>query len=44
LSGRSSEGLFGNVEKNENYIPGMSLQSPLAATSLPEVEDDQSIR
>lgn len=39
-----SEGLVGKVEKNEGYIPGMSLEFPLEEGGMPSLEEDHSIR
>ena len=39
-----SEGLAGSVEKNEDYIPQSSLSFPLTDGSMPDLEEDHSIR
>ena len=39
-----SQGLAGKVEKNENYLPGMSLDFPLENGEMPNLEEDHSIR
>lgn len=44
LSPSISEGLVGKVEKNEGYIPGMSLEFPLEEGGMPSLEEDHSIR
>lgn len=44
INPRTSEGLSGKVEKNENYLPASSLTFPLpGATPFDEIDDDQSI-
>jgi len=44
LNSKTSEGLTGKVEKNESYLPQSSLNYPLQSGSMPDLEDDQSIR
>lgn len=44
LSPSISEGLVGKIEKNEGYIPGMSLEFPLEAGGMPSLDEDHSIR
>ena len=39
-----SQGLAGKVEKNENYLPGMSLDFPLENGDMSSLEEDHSIR
>ena len=39
-----SEGLAGKVEKNEEYIPQSSLSFPLEDGSMPDLDEDHSIR
>ena len=39
-----SDGLAGKVEKNEEYIPQSSLTFPLRDGSMPNLEEDHSIR
>ena len=39
-----SEGLSGKVEKNEDYIPQSSLSFPLADGTMPDIDEDHSIR
>ena len=39
-----SEGLAGSVEKNENYIPQSSLSFPLSDGTMPDLDEDHSIR
>jgi len=39
-----SEGLAGKVEKNEDYIPQSSLSYPLSDGSMPDLDEDHSIR
>lgn len=44
LNSSISEGLAGKVEKNEDYIPQSSLTCPLGDGSMPDLEEDHSIR
>ena len=44
LNPRISEGLAGKVEKNEDYIPQSSLTFPLEEGTMPNLEEDNSIR
>ena len=44
LSPKTSGGLAGKVEKNEQYLPGSSLIFPLNDDSMPNLDDDHSIR
>ena len=44
LNPRISEGLAGKVEKNEDYIPQSSLTFPLGEGSMPNLDEDNSIR
>ena len=44
LSPSISEGLVGKVEKNEGYMPGMSLEFPLEDGGMPSLDEDHSIR
>ena len=44
LDPRLSEGLVGKVEKNPEYVPQSSLVSPLAQVSMPDIDEDHSIR
>ena len=44
LNPRISEGLAGKVEKNEDYIPQSSLTFPLEEGSMPNLDEDNSIR
>lgn len=44
LSPSISEGLVGKVEKNEGYMPGMSLEFPLEEGGMPSLDEDHSIR
>ena len=44
ISARISEGLSGIVEKNEDYLPGSSLDFPLSGVDMPNLEEDHSIR
>ena len=44
ISARLSEGLSGTVEKNEEYLPGSSLDFPLSQGDMPSLEEDHSIR
>ena len=44
INARISEGLAGIVEKNEEYLPGSSLDFPLAEGDMPNLEEDHSIR
>lgn len=39
-----SEGLAGEVEKNEDYIPQSSLSFPLSGGGMPDLDEDHSIR
>lgn len=39
-----SEGLAGEVEKNEDYIPQSSLSFPLSGGGMPGLDEDHSIR
>ena len=39
-----SEGLAGKVEKNEDYIPQSSLSFPLGDGTMPDLDEDHSIR
>ncbi|KAI9931935.1 5'-3' exoribonuclease 2 [Aspergillus wentii] len=43
LNMRVSEGLAGNVERNETYIPHGSLVSSLEEYGMPSLEDDRSL-
>ena len=44
LNPRISEGLAGKVEKNEDYIPQSSLTFPLEEGTMPNLDEDNSIR
>ena len=44
LSPAISQGLVGKVEKNDLYLPGMSLDFPLESDEMPNLEEDHSIR
>ena len=44
LSPAISQGLAGKVEKNELYLPGMSLDFPLESDAMPSLDEDHSIR
>jgi 5'-3' exoribonuclease 2 len=44
LNPRVSEGLTGNVEKNEAYLPHGSLTFPLQSGGMPSLDEDRSIR
>ena len=44
LSPAISQGLVGKVEKNDIYLPGMSLDFPLESDAMPNLEEDHSIR
>ena len=44
INARISEGLSGIVEKNEDYLPGSSLDFPLSEGDMPNLEEDHSIR
>ena len=44
LNPRVSEGLAGKVEKKEDYIPQSSLTFPLEEGSMPNLDEDNSIR
>ena len=44
INARVSEGLSGTVEKNEDYLPGRSLDFPLSEGDMPNLEEDHSIR
>ena len=44
LNPRISEGLAGKVEKNEDYIPQSSLIFPLEEGTMPNLDEDNSIR
>ena len=44
LTSSISEGLVGKVEKNDGYIPGMSLEFPLEEGGMPSLDEDHSIR
>ena len=39
-----SDGLAGKVEKNEDYIPQSSLSFPLSDGTMPDLDEDHSIR
>ncbi|KAE8153890.1 exoribonuclease 2 [Aspergillus avenaceus] len=43
LNMRISEGLAGNVERNDTYIPHSSLVSTLEEYGMPSLEDDRSL-
>lgn len=43
LNPRLSEGLTGNVEKNEAYLPHGSLTFPLQSGGMPSLDEDRSI-
>ncbi len=44
INAKISEGLAGKVEKNEEYLPGSSLDFPLSEGDMPSLEEDHSIR
>ena len=44
ISSSTSEGLAGKVEKNEDYIPQSSLSFPLSDGTMPDLDEDHSIR
>ena len=44
ISSSISEGLAGKVEKNEDYIPQSSLSFPLSDGTMPDLDEDHSIR
>lgn len=44
LNPKVSEGLAGKVEKNEEYLPQSALSFPLDGGSMPDLDDDHSIR
>lgn len=44
LDPRTSDGLAGKVEKIEDYLPGSALTYPLERKSMPDVDDDRSLR
>lgn len=44
LNPRTSEGLAGKVEKNEDYLPQSSLIFPLEEGAMPNLDEDNSIR
>ena len=43
LNMRVSEGLAGNVERNDSYIPHSSLVSDLEEYGMPTLDDDRSL-
>ena len=43
LTPKTSQGLAGKVEKNENYLPQSALIFPLNDSSMPDLEVDHSI-
>lgn len=44
INGKVSEGLAGVVEKNQEYLPGSSLDFPLSEGNMPNLDEDHSIR
>lgn len=44
LNSKISEGLAGNVEKNDGYLPQSSLDFPMDDGGMPSLEEDHSIR
>lgn len=44
LNSKVSEGLAGNVEKNDEYLPQSSLDFPMNDGGMPNLEEDHSIR
>jgi 5'-3' exoribonuclease 2 len=44
LKAKTSHGLVGKVEKDENYIPDSGLYFPLTGADMPDLEQDNSIR
>jgi 5'-3' exoribonuclease 2 len=44
LNSRISQGLIGNISKNETYIPHSSLTFPLESGAMPSLDEDRSIR
>jgi 5'-3' exoribonuclease 2 len=44
LNPRISGGLAGKVEKNETYLPHGSLKFPLKNASMPDLDEDRTIR
>ncbi|KAH7036342.1 exoribonculease Dhp1 [Macrophomina phaseolina] len=43
LNPQISEGLAGEVEKNEDYLPQSALEFPLETKGMPDLEENQSI-
>lgn len=41
---KRSDGLSGELEKNESYLPHSSLVFPLPSGNMPDVDEDQSIK
>lgn len=44
INAKVSEGLAGVVEKNQEYLPGSSLDFPLSEGNMPNLDEDHSIR
>ena len=44
LKAKTSHGLIGKVEKDENYIPDSGLYFPLTGADMPDLEQDNSMR
>lgn len=44
INAKVSEGLAGVVEKNQEYLPGSSLDFPLSEGDMPNLDEDHSIR
>jgi 5'-3' exoribonuclease 2 len=44
LKARTSLGLLGKVEKDENYMPDSGLYFPLSGVNMPDLEQDNSMR